>query len=141
MIAGSSAVTKLGTGTTTLSAANTYSGATTVDAGRLNLSGSLANSDLTVATGATLGGEGAAKTIAFGTGTTNLIVDPVTAGALTSTGLLTVNGSVAVDLSVAPPAGVTKVLTHGGTAAVAGNFTSSMRLTIATPPSSSRGMR
>ena len=48
------ALTKSGTGTITLTANSTYSGATTISAGTLELQGSLANSDVTVASGATL---------------------------------------------------------------------------------------
>jgi fibronectin-binding autotransporter adhesin len=124
VITGTSALTKLGAGTSTLTGANTYSGATTVSAGRLDVTGSLTNSDLTVSTGASLGGEGSAKTIAFGAGTTNLVINPNTSAALVSNGLLTVGGTVSVDLSTAPLApGVTKVLSHGGTTATASNFT------------------
>lgn len=121
ILAGSSAVTKIGTGTSTLSATNTYSGATTVSAGRLNITGSLANSDVTVATGATLGGEGSAKTISFGAASTNLAIDGTTRGALTSTGTLSVAGIVTVDLTAVSP-GVVTVLNHGGTSATSANF-------------------
>lgn len=121
IIAGTSAVTKIGTGTSTLSAANTYTGATTVNAGRLNITGSLADSDVTVATGATLGGEGLAKTISFGAASTNLAIDGTTSGALTSTGTLSVAGIVTVDLTAVSPGAVT-VLNHGGTSATDANF-------------------
>jgi autotransporter-associated beta strand protein len=121
ILAGTSAVTKIGTGTSTLSATNTYSGSTTVSAGRLNITGSLANSDVTVATGATLGGEGSAKTISFGAASTNLAIDGTTSGALTSTGTLSVAGIVTVDLTAVSP-GVVTVLNHGGTSATSANF-------------------
>lgn len=126
IIDGTSPVVKLGTGTTTLSSASTYSGTTSVNAGRLNLTGSLANSDLTVATGTTLGGEGTAKTLTFGTGTTNLAIDPNTAGALTSTGALTINGTVSVDFTSPPTTtGPVTVMTFGSNPApfAASNFT------------------
>jgi autotransporter-associated beta strand protein len=122
ILAGTSAVTKLGTGTTILSAANTYSGATTVSAGNLGITGSLANSDVTVATAATISGEGSVKSLTFGTGSTTLVADGLTTGALTSTGTLTVNGIVSVDLAAVPSGAVT-VLTHGGTSAASANFT------------------
>jgi autotransporter-associated beta strand protein len=118
---GTSAVTKIGTGTTTLSAANTYSGATTVSAGRLSITGSLANSDVTVATAATIAGEGSVKSLTFGSGATNLSIDGTTSSALTSTGALSVGGIVTVDLTAVSP-GMVKVLNHGGTSATAANF-------------------
>ena len=52
------AVTKSGTGTWTLSGLNTYTGATTVNAGTLMVSGSISGSAVTVNTSATLGGAG-----------------------------------------------------------------------------------
>jgi autotransporter-associated beta strand protein len=52
-------LTKIGTGTLTLSGNNTYTGATTVNAGKLIVDGSIASSSsATVAAGATLGGHG-----------------------------------------------------------------------------------
>jgi fibronectin-binding autotransporter adhesin len=126
ILAGSSPVTKLGTGTTTLAGANTYNGATTVSAGRLNVSGSIANSALSLANGTSLGGEGTASTVTFGstgTDTTSLFIDGTTSGALTSTGTLTVNGTVNVDITGAPAGtGAITVLNHGGTAATTANF-------------------
>jgi autotransporter-associated beta strand protein len=52
--------TKTGTGTMTLSGANTYTGATTISGGKLNVTGSLANSATAVSGGTTttLGGSG-----------------------------------------------------------------------------------
>ncbi len=49
---------KAGTGTLTLTGVNTFSGTTDVGAGRLLVNGTNANSAVTVATGATLGGSG-----------------------------------------------------------------------------------
>ncbi len=49
---------KTGTGTLVLAGANTYTGATTVSAGRVNVNGSTAAGTVTVASGASLGGTG-----------------------------------------------------------------------------------
>ncbi|HEY5711418.1 MAG TPA: autotransporter-associated beta strand repeat-containing protein [Allosphingosinicella sp.] len=58
VISGSGAVSQQGSGRTTLSGTNSYSGLTRIDAGRLDITGSVAGS-AGVATGATLGGTGA----------------------------------------------------------------------------------
>lgn len=51
-------VNKIGNGTLTLSAANTYTGATHVSGGKLVVNGALASSSLTIADSAALGGSG-----------------------------------------------------------------------------------
>ena len=66
-ITGSGAVTQAGSGTLTLSGANTYAGNTNVNAGGLNLSGSL-TSDVIVASGATLSGTGSSTGALSGAG-------------------------------------------------------------------------
>ena len=57
-ITGAATLSKSGAGTLLLSGPNTYSGATTVSAGKLVVNGSLANSAVTVGNGGTLGGTG-----------------------------------------------------------------------------------
>jgi autotransporter-associated beta strand protein len=58
VIGGSGGLTKIGVGALLLSAANTYSGPTAVNAGVLVVNGSIANSAVTVGSGATLSGIG-----------------------------------------------------------------------------------
>jgi fibronectin-binding autotransporter adhesin len=57
-ISGSGSFVQMGTGTTILSANSTYTGTTTVNAGTLIVNGSIANSAVTVNSGATLAGTG-----------------------------------------------------------------------------------
>lgn len=59
--------TKTGTGKLVLSGVNTYLGTTTVGAETLQIDGSLGSADVTVASGATLGGNGAIGTLVGGT--------------------------------------------------------------------------
>jgi autotransporter-associated beta strand protein len=68
VISGTGGFQQNGTGATVLTAANTYSGPTSVNAGTLVVNGSIANSAVTVANGATLAGIGTvgATTIASG---------------------------------------------------------------------------
>jgi autotransporter-associated beta strand protein len=58
VISGSGGLTKNGVGLLTLSGANSYSGATNVNAGEVKINGSAANSAFTVAAAATLSGNG-----------------------------------------------------------------------------------
>jgi len=62
-ISGAGTLNQLGAGTTTLSASNTYTGATTVAAGRLIVDGSIVNSAFTVQSGTSLSGSGAVGAI------------------------------------------------------------------------------
>jgi MYXO-CTERM domain-containing protein len=58
VISGSGGIAKQSAGTLTLSGANTYSGDTTVEQGKLVVNGSIQQSAVTVASGAVLGGSG-----------------------------------------------------------------------------------
>ncbi|MBU8546821.1 MULTISPECIES: autotransporter-associated beta strand repeat-containing protein [Roseomonadaceae] len=91
LISGSGTLTQDGPGNLILNAANTYTGATTVQAGRLSVNGSIAaSSGVTVEAGGTLGGTGSLPGVAVRAG-----------GAIApgnSIGTLTVSG----DLALAP---------------------------------------
>lgn len=108
-------LTKAGTGTLLLTAANTYTGPTSVNAGTLVVGGSLANTAVTVADGATLGGNGAlggSLTIQSG-GRHALAVAATPAGQATRviTGALTLDSGNVLDLTAATtPADGTYVL-------------------------------
>jgi autotransporter-associated beta strand protein len=87
-ISGTGDLVKSGVGTLTISGNNTYSGATTVNAGTLNVSGNIATSATTVNSGATLTGSGTAGAITLNTG--GLIgagADTASVGMLTGTSL------------------------------------------------------
>ena len=75
---------KTNSGTLTLGGTHSYTNATLVKAGRLDLAGSIASS-VSVSNGATLGGEGSTTgAITFGLGTETLAFDPSTVEALTA---------------------------------------------------------
>ncbi len=114
VLSGSTAISKIGTGTTTLTGTgSTYSGLITVTDGRLNLGGS-STSVVTVASGKTLGGEGTTTgsvtlTSAF------LNIDPASAAKLT-VGNLVLSGTntVRFDASPVTAGGAMNVLTYTG---------------------------
>jgi autotransporter-associated beta strand protein len=76
------ALTKIGSGTLTLSGSSVYTGPTTINAGKLRIDGSI-TSDVTVNDGGTLGGSGTTGTVIVNHGGTVAPGDPQT---------LTVNG-------------------------------------------------
>lgn len=67
---GARTLTKLGSGTLILSGSNTYTGPTSVDAGRLIVNGSASASAFTVNTGATLSGSGIVGVLTLNSGST-----------------------------------------------------------------------
>ncbi len=129
VISGTGSVTQLGTGTTTLTAANTYSGGTTITAGTLQIgnggtTGSIVGNVTDNATLAfnrsdalTFGGviSGTGAVTKLGTGTTTLTAASTYTGPTTVTaGTLLVNGSLTSPTTVAAAA------TLGGTGTIAG---------------------
>jgi fibronectin-binding autotransporter adhesin len=117
-ITGTGGVAKSGTSTLTLSGANSYTGATTVTAGRLVFNSSANSSDLTVSnTGTILGGEGtSSNAITLGAGSI-LAADPSTTTSLTTTGALSIPGAVTVALQptqgMTPGTNVVDVVKYG----------------------------
>ena len=95
MISGSNALVKVGGGTLTLSGASTYAGDTLVSGGTLRLAGGAsrlpADSDVTVATGATLDLNGQAQAVASIGGSGSVV-----GGALAVTDLIAPGGIGAV---------------------------------------------
>ena len=107
-------LTKNGAGTLTLSAANTYTGNTNVNAGRLDLTGSL-TSNVIVAGGADLGGEGSTTGSLTFNGSSNLFFDPGTGGAFNAGSVNASGATVTVTAGTAPlGTGIVVLNTTGG---------------------------
>ncbi|MCV2875243.1 autotransporter-associated beta strand repeat-containing protein [Rhodobacteraceae bacterium XHP0102] len=92
------AITKQGSGTLTLSGANTYAGATTVNAGRLNVTGSI-TSAATINAGGTLGGTGTVGAVTAQSGGTLAAGNSI--GTL-NTGDVTLNAGSVLEVEVDP---------------------------------------
>jgi autotransporter-associated beta strand protein len=112
---------KTGPGTWVLDRDFTYSGATAVNAGTLQLAGALGNTAVTVAPGAALAGAGsigATGSLAFSDGSTfvALLAAP---GGITVGGNLTFNGTIQLALSTLNvprgPGQTIRLFTYGGT--------------------------
>ncbi|WP_254508744.1 autotransporter-associated beta strand repeat-containing protein [Anatilimnocola floriformis] len=91
------ALTKLGSGSLTLGATNTYNGATTVTGGTLVVNGSIVTSpSVTVQTGATISGSGTTSPLTVNAGGTEAPGTPI--GKLTTTGNYVENGALAIQI-------------------------------------------
>jgi autotransporter-associated beta strand protein len=88
--------TKTGAGTAILSQTNTYTGATTVSAGKLIVNGSVSTSITTVQTGATLGGTGTVGALTIQAGGTHA---PGNSPGIQPVGNYTQNGTLAIELN------------------------------------------
>lgn len=107
---GAGGITKVGSGTMTLSGSNGYTGATNVSSGTLIVSGSIASSVTTVTSGAVLAfsGSGSAGNVSVGAGATFALGTAGTAGAVsidagTFTGVGTVSALIFTGASVFAP--------------------------------------
>jgi autotransporter-associated beta strand protein len=123
LISGTGELRQEGTGTTTLSNANTYTGATTVNAGTLSVNGSIASSSLTtVNAGGTLGGNGTVGSTTIDGGT---LSPGNSIGTLTVAGNLILTAASTYMVEVSPTSSdfthVTGTGTPGG-ATVAAQF-------------------
>jgi autotransporter-associated beta strand protein len=124
-------ITKAGAGTLTLSAVNTYTGNTNVNAGRLDLTGSL-TSNVIIANGADLGGEGSTTGSLTFNGASNLFMDPTTAAAFTAGSINASSASVLVAPGTTPLGTDIVVLSAAGgiSGAIGTNFLYNNRGTL-----------
>ena len=117
-VSGTGSLVKNDASTLTLSGTSSYTGATSVNAGTLNLTGTLGNTAMTVASGATFTGTGATSggvTIANG-GTL-----AGTQGSTLTMGALTLSASSNLDVSLANP-GTTRLFAVNGALTLGGNL-------------------
>ena len=120
-------ITKVGTGTWTLTGASTHTGATTVSAGTLRLNGSFSASPITIASGATLAGAGTTGglvTVNSG-GKLNPGATDNAAGTFTSSAGLTINSGATLvyDLGTSTAAASDKITVSGSTTTLTGTIT------------------
>ena len=128
VIAGTGSLIKSGTGLQTLNGNNTYTGATTILAGTLEIDGAQPASNITV-TGGTLAGSGSVGNVTSAAG-----INPgsATPGMLSTKNITMTGGTYTVDLA-APTANGFDFLSATGTVAVAGALTITPASTFAAP--------
>jgi hypothetical protein len=98
------------TGTVVVTAANTYTGTTTVAEGTLQVDGSLADSATTVENGATLDGHGPLGAVTVGSGGTLIAGDSLSAPAVVTTGGLSLDSGSKYEVQID---GVTPGVNYG----------------------------
>lgn len=103
-------ITKKGSGTLNInSTSTTYTGATTAEAGTLNISSATSlDSAITIKSGVTFGGEGlTSQALTFEPGTSTLSFDPATPGSFTADGVTTTGATIIANPSSATTVGQT----------------------------------
>jgi autotransporter-associated beta strand protein len=111
---------KIGAGTLVLTAANTYSGATTITAGTLVVNGSIANSAVTVNSGALLTGTGTVGATTINGGGTFAPGPLGTPGTMTIQGNLAFQSGALYSVQVNPSSASSANMIAGGSATLAG---------------------
>jgi autotransporter-associated beta strand protein len=118
VLSGPGGMTKIGTGALTLTGANTYSGATSVNAGTLFVNGSIANSAVTVNSGATLAGIGTVGATTINSG--GIFAPGTSPGTMTVQGNLAFQSGAIYLVQVNPSTASSTNVTAGGSATLAG---------------------
>lgn len=133
VLASAGSLVKTGPGTLTLTGANTYSGATNVDAGKLLANGTFPNTSVTIASGAILGGLGNFGGVVTTASSGSIIAPGASPGPLTVGSLnVTSGGTFNFELGTSSDLlSVSNSLTAGGTLIF--NFSNSGGLAEATP--------
>lgn len=127
-LTGSGGVAKTDLGTLTLNGTSTYTGATTVSGGKLLVNGSIADSVVTVQSGATLGGNGTTGALTIENGGT---VAPGTSAGVLQTGNFDLQngGNFVLELNSTDPGSGYDQLSVVGTVTLAGNLTLTLGFT------------